>query len=108
MLSVFSTAHRNIPGPEMAEGAFSQLKTKPAFLAEGEQLMKEFEQREMNRELMFLIWESLDKETYRELTKLLRNALSSREHTCLGCGSVLSPKLLEVEFDEKAEQENVQ
>ena len=79
--------------------------------------MNEFKQWEMNRELMFLIWESLDKETYREImyviwesldvgtyremTKLLRSALSTGEYTCLGCGSVLSPKLLDVAFDEK-------
>jgi hypothetical protein len=38
MLSVFSTAHRNIPGPEMAEGAsFLLLQPKPlvGFLAKG-------------------------------------------------------------------------
>ena len=63
--------------------------------------MNEFKQWEMNRELMFLIWESLDKKTYREMTKLLRSALSTGEYTCLGCGSVLSPKLLDVAFDEK-------
>ena len=70
------------------------------------EVMENFKQWELNRDLMYAIWEGLDKATYLEIMEILRRELSTGEYCCPGCGSVLSPKLLEVAPDEKKEQEN--
>ena len=70
--------------------------------------MDEFKQSDLNLEILAALWNYLDVGTYREVIKLLRSALSTGEYSCLGCGSVLSPKLLEMASDEKAEPGNIQ